>query len=81
SSVGSTSSFWVKVKGVITELTAPQALAESTANAGGNVLGATTSSKSPLDINKYLPYILASLAAAYIFIFFARRKLKEHEEV
>jgi hypothetical protein len=81
SSADSTSSFWVKVKGFITELAAPQALAESAANAEGNVLGTTTSGKSPLDINKYLPYILASLAAAYIFIFFARKKLKEHEEV
>jgi hypothetical protein len=78
-SVDSNSSFWVRVKGAIAEITSPSVLAESPINEDENVLGIETS-KPTLDINKYLPYILASLAAAYLLILFARRKLEENEK-
>lgn len=73
------STFWVKAKGVLTQIVAPEVMAESDMDIGGEVLGISTS-KSPLDIYKYLIYILPILAAAYLFILFARKKLRENEQ-
>jgi hypothetical protein len=77
-SAGGESTFWVKVKGIFTQIAAPAALAESNMDIGGQVLGLSTS-KPPLDLYKYLPYILPILAAAYIFIFLARKRLRKSE--
>ena len=73
------SAFWVKTKSILAEIAAPEVQAESNENHYGQVLG-ITNTKSQLDINKYLPYILLTLVTAYTLIFFARKKLKENEK-
>lgn len=72
------SSFWVKVKNMLTEIAAPEVLAESSIDTDEQILG-TTNAKSALDINKYLPYILLGLIATYLLILIAQKKLRKNK--